>query len=426
MTGEFDPHYIQGRYESETTKINQLSKPNQETINDFLTNYTHERKAPGLCRKYFLARALRQFAEALGDQPLTPLGTDKIRQIIKHFEQKERKEGREPNLQTWKGRIKDLRILIKWCNPKEYPNMLLELKDEMKTGNPYGPEANKKRKLRIENFLITEERFLKLLNAGNTQEKALVAVGYGMGPRAGEVLGLRRRDVLFNPENKSASIDFIESKTTPRRGILLEPTLAGFLAVWFEESPKKDPNDFVFLVQKNGFRPMTEKALSDTLHRIAVKAGLGKWKKHKTNNRFYYNQYDGEPVFWTMFRRSHVTWCLKNMKNMAVALKRTHGNESSSMAKVYSAMLFDDSNEAYAETVGLTNPKNGKALDSPKTCFKCGSRYPANASLCLKCNLSLDPTALISEQTRSEARMLELEETVRGMQLLLNAEVKRP
>jgi len=397
MAQDFDPHCFNNAWKKAQQNIEALSEPNKSLIKDFVDNYRHKKKPLGLKRKLFLARFLLKLQKHC---QLKPFSEKQISESIKAMQGKETANSKAFSLQTWREYTKNLKIWTKWTNPKNYFTILQASKDDLSVQDPYDKEANAKRKQRLDEFLVTEENFAKLLQVGNVMQKALLAVGYGCGCRAGEALGLRWKDVKFNSD-KTAELDFIESKTFARHGVLLEPSLAFYLAQYANFS-NKEKNSFVF---GNNGNSMSEKNLQDNLHALAIKTGLGKIEKIKSGNGFY-KRYSGKRLNWTMLRRAAITWGLQSFKNPSLAAKRYWGNESSSMIKVYSGMMQSDANAAYRIAAGLTAPEENKKALKQRNCWKCGNIYPIEVQVCPDCQLPISVETLISQKEMEHALQL--------------------
>ncbi|MDO8648009.1 MAG: zinc ribbon domain-containing protein [Candidatus Diapherotrites archaeon] len=181
----------------------------------------------------------------------------------------------------------------------------------------------------------------------------------------------------------------------------------------------KSQNDFFFCTVNGPPKPLSQNALGIILKRLAVKAGLGKWKKVKSSNGIWYSHYQGQRIYFTKFRRSAATWALKNLKSHALAGKRIWGNEASSMIKIYSGLVSEDANEAYREALGLAQPTQVENILKPKTCFKCHTMLSPTQSLCPNCKIETDTSKLIDTQLLKEAEMTALREEMKMLQTAL-------
>ncbi len=413
MDEVFDPHCLNKRMESELRKIAGLPEPNKSLITDFLQNYRYKKKALSLARRSRLASQFCFFAK-LFNKPLNPFREKDARDLVFLIERYENSR-KQYSLHTWKEIAKNVKIWVKWVNPEDYPTILLKCKDFLTVQNPY---SDPKRKASLEEFLITDETFLKLLTVAKDQQKAILAIGFGCGARTGELLGLRRKDLKFNPDETS-SLSFLESKTFPRENVLLSPDFSYYVREWYEKSPIKNQNDFLFCTLNGNPKPLTNQALNIMLKRLAVKAGLGKWKSTKSKNGIAYSKYQGQRIYFTKFRRSAATWALKNLKSQALAGKRIWGNEASSMIKIYSGLVSEDANEAYREALGLTQPNQTENILKPKTCFKCHAILSPTQSICPNCKIETDASKLVNSQLQKEADLNTLKEEMKMLQTTL-------
>lgn len=410
MEHTFDPHGLHTRMAAEFVKINALPEPNKSLILDFLQNYRYKKKLSSLARKTRVASQFHFFSMLL-NRPMKPFGVQDVKDLVLAIEHHEGQ--RKPySLHTWKEMMKNVKIWTKWINPDDYPTILLKCKDCLTVQNPY---SDPKRKARLEDFLITEETFLKLLHVANDQYKAMLAIGFGCGARTGELLGLRRKDLKFNSDG-TVSLSFLESKTFPRENILLAPDLGFHVRTWYEKSPVKERDDFFFCTVNGVPKPLTNQHLNMILKRLMVCAGLGEWKNIRTPNGHRYSKYVGPRIYFTKFRRAAATWALKNLKSQALAGKRIWGNEASTMIKIYSGLVSEDANEAYREAIGLAQPDQIPSVLKPKTCFKCQGSMPLGQSICPTCQIETDADKIINSQLQKDAEMAALREEMKMMQ----------
>ena len=102
--------------------------------------------------------------------------------------------------------------------------------------------SDKKRKL-PEDMLTVSEVNLLIEKAQNPRDKALFALLNDVGPRIGEILRLRIKDVHF--DDYGAYIVFPDGKTGARRVRLM--LSIHYLKNWIENHPKPDPDNFLFV-----------------------------------------------------------------------------------------------------------------------------------------------------------------------------------
>ncbi len=399
--------------QSELTKISGLPKGQRELILDFLENYRHKKKMLSLGRKSRLASQYHLFTKLL-NKPLKPFRETEVKELIKAIQRYENTH-KPYAMHTWKEMVKNIKIWVKWVNPDDYEVVRSKCRDEFSVQDPY---SDPKRKAKIEEFLITEQTFMKLLAAGNEQHKAILCIGFGCGSRSGELLGLRRKDLKFQPDG-TAAVSFYESKTYPRENVLLRPDLAHYVRAWYDQSPLKDSDDFLFCTTHGEPQPMSNQVLNLILKRLAVKAGLGKWKKTKSSHGIYYSHYVGQRIYFTKFRRSAATWALKNLKSNALAGKRIWGNENTGMFKIYAGIVSEDANDAYRDAIGLTNPTATESPMQPKTCYQCHMGLAIGQTICSNCRIETDANKLIASHEQKDAEISTLKEQMKMMQTAL-------
>lgn len=375
-TTAFDPHHIQEKFDSAIKNLETISNGNGKTIKSFIENYKYKQKTLSLHRKVGLLERLQYFARLL-DKPLKEIKAKDLKAFMKRMQEKEKERGKPFSLHTWKSQVRDIKVFLKWLKPKEFHKIMEECETELQIQNPY---TDSKRMI-SEQDLLSEEDFLKLLTAADKKTKAILALLYGCGLRASE-LCMERRDVKIN-EDGTISID-VFGKTGSRQ-MKLRKDLAWYVIDFMNEC--KEGNALFY---KRNKKRMDYGALRYYLEVAAVKAGLGKWKRQKNKSRS--KTYKGIDVSPLRFRRTHITWCLRNLGNETLAKKRVWGNEASGMIKVYSRLTSQDSDALYDVACGNSKPKEAEESKvKGRVCFKCQKTYGVTVEVCPSCMIPLDP-----------------------------------
>jgi site-specific recombinase XerD len=127
-------------------------------------------------------------------------------------------------------------------------------------------------------LVISPDEAKRLLAvAGNLKVHVLLALGYGAGLRAGEVVRLRAGDV----DSAQNIIRIVQGKGRKDRNVMLSPELLGLLRQWWKVRPTRHdegvPRDqrWLFPGRVPG-RPMTTRQLSRLFHQTTDAAGVKK------------------------------------------------------------------------------------------------------------------------------------------------------
>lgn len=229
---EADPHNFERQFKTEKKKVKKLKYGNNKLLLNFIERYNYKKKALGTMRKTVLLRKLRECATML-NKPMKPFDEKEIKKIVKKIQDREIKRGKPYEPSYWKEYIKDIKIWCKWVNPKKYFEILLECKEELTVQNPY---SDPKKKIKEED-IMPDKIFIQLLNAADTQIKAALAILFGAGVRASELLALDRDSLKFLPDS-SIIINLPAGKTGTRQ-LKLRKDLAYYVREWYNASPRK-------------------------------------------------------------------------------------------------------------------------------------------------------------------------------------------
>jgi site-specific recombinase XerD len=129
---------------------------------------------------------------------------------------------------------------------------------------------------RLPLVMSPEEAKRLLAMAGTSKVRVLLALGYGCGLRAGEVVRLKVGDI----DSAQNVIRVVQAKGRKDRHVMLPPEVLGLLRQWWRERPRDDrgvPPDqrWLFPGRRPG-RPMTTRQLSRLFHDTAEAAGIRK------------------------------------------------------------------------------------------------------------------------------------------------------
>jgi len=206
--------------------------------------------------------------------------------------------------------------------------------------------------------------------AGNSRDRALIAVLYEGGLRIGEVGNLQWKQVQFSDWNVSLKINFKTGKTRHIPLVMSMPYLKSLA----NDRGACEPEDFVFLTPRG--EPLQYQAVRNCLKRIGKKAGINK------------------PLNPHGFRHSRITEMVREGFGEAIVKKVAWGHQNSKMMAVYTHLVDDDVDRAIAEKYGIVSAAKkirDQALD-PVQCSRCGSINQPGARFCDKCGLALSDT----------------------------------
>ena len=127
-------------------------------------------------------------------------------------------------------------------------------------------------------LVISPDEAKRLLAmAGNLKVHVMLALGYGAGLRAGEVVRLRAGDI----DSAQNIIRIVQAKGRKDRNVMLSPETLGLLRQWWRVRPTRHDDGvpleqrWLFPGRKPG-KPMTTRQLNRLFHQTADAAGIRK------------------------------------------------------------------------------------------------------------------------------------------------------
>lgn len=387
--------------EWEYKRLSELKHGNAELLTNFSKNYTHKKKPISIDRKIRFLESMRKTALIL-NAPLNQFKGEQIIKVMKALETEQNNrinEGKKPfSLHTWQEYRKDLILWIKQVNtPAEWFAELnrKEVKDALEVENPYRDVGHAKK---IKDQLLSQEETTRLLEVGNTMEKAVFSILAFCGLRPIELITLRPKSISFR-EDGAAKISLEKSKTRVRT-LLLRADLSHYVANWVNERDSTIP----WLFYNKG-EQLDNAKLIYLMRSLAVKAGLGKWVKEKVvkgKTAYLSKRYEGRPLTPYVCRRTHITWAVTNM-DAKMASKRAWGNLNSQMLSVYAGLTDEDAMENYDTVTNGGKPKEPvPQFAEGNFCGLCKRFYPATVSLCPEHRLPISIKALEAEERKTQ------------------------
>lgn len=225
--------------------------------------------------------------------------------------------------------------------------------------------------------ILTEEEMKALVDAArSTRYKALIAIMYEGGFRAGEIASMQWKDVTFYDWGVRITTD---GKTEFPRSVPIVVYQEN-LARWKASYPGNPTGEAFVFVNMHG-KPLQYRGLAKALENFAKAAGI---QKRVTPH---------------ILRHSRITHALRNGLQETIAKKTFWGNMSTAMISTYGHLVDEDSTRAFAALAGVDIPdtRRSTALD-PIQCTGCHTVNPPGSDYCNRCGLPLTEEARLSQE----------------------------
>ena len=286
-----------------------------------------------------------------------------------------------------------------WRDERVYPDIVRGLKTNVKANERFLPED-----------LLSDEDVAKLIGvANNIMQEASHSFDDEVGPRPGEKLGMKIRDIVFDGKNVIARL---RGKTGERRILLVK--CVSKLSQWLNSHPLKDDRDaplWVSLSNNNKLEAWSYAAYLKFLRESAERAGIQK------------------KIIPYTFRHSAATRDAKLGFNEVMLCKKYGWTLGSKMPQVYLHLSSSDLFAKIAQTYG------GEEAEKPKPqtlgCVRCGRGNHPSQKLCGWCGSPLHDEDIakhsieLEENKQSDNRKIEeLASQITEMQERLNTLVR--
>jgi len=230
--------------------------------------------------------------------------------------------------------------------------------------------------------VLSREEIRRILEACTRQrDRALVFVGYESGARAGELLGLRIRDVEFDDYG---AVLRVRGKTGFRRIRLVESVHD--LLEWLKQHPyKSDPDAPLWISRQGGVRPVSKQRFCEILDRAARAAGI---RKH---------------VHPHLLRHSRATHLAKVLTE--AQMREFFGwTKRSEVPAIYVHLSGRDVDEALLRHYGIAPKREERDAGAlrPWTCPRCGATNSPGLRFCGRCGFALNVWDAEEAARRSE------------------------
>ncbi len=208
---------------------------------------------------------------------------------------------------------------------------------------------------------ITPEEFVKMYEAAdNDQMRALISVMYEAGPRSGELLTCRIKDVVVFD-------DYAEVHVTGKTGqgtLILVRSRADLVKHLQSHPLRNDPDaPLWYMWTRRGLRALSYDAFRMRIKRLAEKAGI--------KRRIYPH----------LFRHAAATEKASFLtdREMCIAFR---WSKNSKMPARYAHLAV---REVRDKILSLYNEKYNIERPKPQKCWRCGEILPANVRFCPRC-----------------------------------------
>ena len=355
---------------------------NKQNITDFQLYLASE---VGIERRAKYVWHLHEIAKLL-DKQFTDCTEYDIRKLVTVIEA-------NPNWQAWTqhGFRTALKRFFRWV--RQYPRG--EDPPETKWIKLKRPKGRK-----LPEELVTQEEIKSLVEvcAENIRDKAFIFTLYESGCRPGEILGLRRKHVVFD---EYGTVLLVDGKTGPRRVRIVAAT--PLLANWINEGhPFKDPESYLWI---NLEGPNYGKALKYHAARHLVKR---RSEQARINKRIY-------PY---LFRHSRATE-LANILTEAQMNEHCGWVQGSRMPSVYVHLSGKNIDPAILQAYGL-KPKQNKEFEKlkPKECHICKTVNSPIGEFCIRCGRPLDLEVAIKLDKEGHKQAAKIDRLEKQMELI--------
>jgi site-specific recombinase XerC/ribosomal protein L40E len=336
-----------------------------------------------LPRQEKLMKALKRFVELLLEKQFQFVTRDDLEQIVGNLKPKMKGSSKSELADST---LRDFQIIVRqfyaWLfrSPKrQYPEVVAWME-------PKEPKP----KLQATDLLATEEKDRLKAAALSLRDKALIACFDEAGPRPGELLTAKIKNVRI--EEMCAEID-VDGKTGPRAVHIIHAF--SDLVNWLDVHPCRDDSDAYLWSDSPDGRPFTYDQARNRLLNIAKKARV-----------------NGKRIYLYLLRHGSITENAKTLSDQL--LKKRYGwTKGSRSIESYDHLTSSDLKDALLQQAGLVGEKK-KEQSSIILCPRCKAPNPVHASLCFRCRsaLSFEKAINIEELEKKIGRLEELEKKV--------------
>jgi site-specific recombinase XerC/ribosomal protein L40E len=358
-----------------------ILKANKKVLLEYHTFLKTRRLS--LPRQEKLMKALKRLAELLRTKQFKDVTRGNMEKLIGNMKPKRKGSNRKELADST---LRDFQIIVRQFYSWLYNSPKRQYPDVVSWMEPKEPRP----KLQASDLLTPEEKDRLKGATPNLRDKALMSCFDEAGPRPGELLNVRLKNVRI--ESTWAEID-VDGKT----GLRVVHIISAFsdLVNWLDAHPQKDnPEAYLWSDSPDG-KPLRYDQARNRLLNIARKAGV----KRKR-------------VYLYLLRHGSVTQNAKTLPDQL--LKKRYGWAKGSRAiEFYDHLTSTDLKDALLQQAGLTGEKK-REEPSVILCPRCKAPNPVDASLCFRCKsaLALEKALRIEELQQKISKLEDLEERI--------------
>ena len=254
----------------------------------------------------------------------------------------------------------------------------------------------KKNQTKIPEELLTEEEIKRMINeAGNSRDRAIVAVLYDSGCRISEMGNMKIKHVVHD---QYGAVVTVNGKTGMRRVRLISSV--PYLSAWLDLHPhRNNPDAYLWIGHgsTNNGNQLQYQAFRYLVRKLAKKAGI---QKRVHNHLFRHSRSTELAQYLTQAQmEEHLGW--------------VHG---SNMPSIYIHMSGKQVDSALLKMYGLAKEEDTQPQLSPIKCPRCKTMNGSTSEFCSSCGMALNSVAATNIDNMQQL----------GMQLLLEIGAKDP
>lgn len=252
--------------------------------------------------------------------------------------------------------------------------------------------------------ILSKEEVQQMLKfATNPRDKALIALLYDSGIRAGELLNMKKKDINLRSDPAHIVVD---GKTGMRQVpiVFSVPYLSTYLN-GVENTIANDESIWRNRARSHIRGSLDEAGLSKMLKEVAQAAGITK------------------RVYPHLFRHSRATFYANKLTEQQ--LKAYFGwTKDSSMASTYVHMSGRDIDGAILSANGVVKSKKAEEVVSEiRTCPKCNTENEVTSVYCKTCGSALDMQVAMNDQENNEL-VRQLVKTLKEQKILVSPKMR--
>lgn len=358
-----------------------ILEANKKVLLDYHTFLKNRRLS--LPRQEKLMKALKRLAELLGSKQFKDASREDMEKLIGNMKPKRKGSSKKEFADST---LRDFQIIVRQFFAWLYHSPKRQYPDVVSWIEPKEPKP----KLQASDLLTPEEKDRLKAATPNLRDKALISCFDEAGPRPGELLNVRLKNVRI--ESTWAEID-VDGKTGQR----VVHIISAFsdLVNWLDGHPLKgNPEAYLWSDSADG-RPLTYDQARNRLLIIARKAGV----KRKR-------------VYLYLLRHGSITQNAKTLPDQL--LKKRYGWAKGSRAiEFYDHLTSTDLIDALLRQAGLLG-ETKREQPNVILCPRCKTPNDKDASFCFRCKsvLALEKAIRIEELEQKINKISDLEKKI--------------